>query len=382
MSRRAPGEGSLYFEQARGRWVGQADAGINPSTGKRRRVKVLGKPGESKASVSGRLRDRIVDLEATSATAPDTVGELLTLWLRRAAPKTKAPATMAMVNSLVANHLRPVFGNVPLAAVTVEDVEDFLDARAETHSRSTLTKLRSILAQAFDFGVRRRHVTWNPARAAELPPEASRRRYGRALSTSDARSLLGVTEDHRLGAWIVVAMTLGLRPGEVSGLTWEAIDFDNEVLSVYQSLGRSDAGPMLKETKTGSTRTLALPSITLDALVQHKKRTAEERLLMGERWPRAWSSLVFVSENGTPLDRSNTRRLIHKLALEAGIDGTVTPYDLRHTATTLIAASGTSADRLADLLGHKDTRMVFAHYRHRDGLTVTAAADYWTSEAG
>ena len=103
---------------------------------------------------------------------------------------------------------------------------------------------------------------------------------------------------------------------------------------------------------------------------------------MGERWPRAWSSLVFVSENETPLDRSNTRRLIHKLAIEAEIEGTVTPYDLRHTATTLIAASGTSADHLADLLGHKDTRMVFAHYRHRDGLTVTAAADYWTSEAG
>jgi integrase len=289
---------------------------------------------------------------------------------------------MAMVNSLVANHIRPVFGNVRLAVVTVEDVETFLDARVETLSRSTLKKLRSILAQAFDFGIRRRHVTWNPARAAELPPEASRKRYGRALSASDARSLLRVAEDHRLGAWIVVALTLGLRPGEVSGLTWEAIDFDNEVLNVYQSLGWSEARPALKETKTGSTRTLVLPSITLDALVQHKKRTAEERLLMGERWPRAWSSLVFVSENGTPLDRSNTRRLIQKLAAEAEIEGTVNPYDLRHTATTLIAASGTSADRLADLLGHKDTRMVFDHYRHRDGLTVTAAADYWTSEAG
>lgn len=85
---------------------------------------------------------------------------------------------------------------------------------------------------------------------------------------------------------------------------------------------------------------------------------------MGERWPAEWSSLVFVSENGTPIDPSDLRRLIAKLAADAGIEGTVTPYDLRHTATTL--------------LGHKDTRMVFEHYRHRDQLTVTAAADYWT----
>lgn len=51
MSRRANGEGSLYFDADRRRWVGQVDAGINPKTGNRRRVKVTGKPGESKTSV-------------------------------------------------------------------------------------------------------------------------------------------------------------------------------------------------------------------------------------------------------------------------------------------------------------------------------------------
>jgi integrase len=309
------------------------------------------------------------------------VGELLDLWLRRTAPKTKSATTMAMVKSLVENHIRPIFGDMKLNALTAEDVERFLDARVATLSRSTLTKLRGVLAQAFDVAVSRRHASWNPARAAELPPEATQRRQGRALSTSDARSLLRVADDNRLGAWIVVSLTLGLRPGEVSGLTWEAIDFDNGVVNVFQSLGWSDTGPALKEPKTRTTRALALPSITLDALKGHKARTNEERLLMGTRWPREWSSLVFVSENGTPLDPSNTRRLVTKLATEAKIKGTVTPYDLRHTATTLMAASGTSADRLADLLGHKDTRMVFAHYRHRDHLTVTAAADFWT-EAG
>ena len=60
---------------------------------RRLRVKVLGQPGESKTSVAVRLHDRIADLDATSATAPDTVGELLDVWLRRAAPKTKSPAT-------------------------------------------------------------------------------------------------------------------------------------------------------------------------------------------------------------------------------------------------------------------------------------------------
>lgn len=381
-SRRALGEGTLYFDEARSRWVGQASAGVNPKTGKRRRVKVVGREEESKSSVAERLRRRIDELRITSGTAPGTVGELVELWYTRAAPKTKSESTMAMIKSLILNHIDPVFGKAQLSDVTVEDVEAFLDARAATLSKSTLTKLRGILAQVFDFGIRRRHVTWNPARVAELPPEASQTREGRALSASEARSLLHVAEHHRLGAWVTVAVTLGLRPGEVSGLTWEAVNLEGETMTVFQSLGWSGGKPVLKETKTANSRTLKLPPITLEAIAKHRKQAAEERLLMGGRWPRRWSSLLFVSENGTPLDPSHLRRLVARLASEAEIEGTVTPYDLRHTATTLIAAGGLSADRLADLLGHKDTRMVFAHYRHREGLTVTTAAEYWEHEVG
>jgi len=153
--------------------------------------------------------------------------------------------------------------------VTVEDVEAFLDARAETHSKSTLVKLRTILAQAFDFGIRRRHVSWNPARVAELPPRA------------EARALLNVASEHRLGAWVTVAMTLGLRPGEVSGLTWEAIYFDGGTLTVYQALAWPGGKPVLKPTKCKRSRTLELPAITMEALRKHRKRSAEERLMRG-----------------------------------------------------------------------------------------------------
>ncbi|MGD2100832.1 MAG: tyrosine-type recombinase/integrase [Acidimicrobiia bacterium] len=372
----------MYFDTTRERWIGQADAGINPKTGKRRRVKVTGRDGEGKAAVARRLKEKIAELEITSATAPETVGELVETWMRRSAPKTKSESTMEMVRSLVGNHVLPVFGGARLSAITVEDIEEFLDARADTHSKSTLVKLRAILSQAFDFGVRRRHMTWNPAKIAELPPEADQTREGRALSSSEARALLNVAGEHRLGAWITTAVTLGLRPGEISGLTWEAVDLEAGTLTVFQALSWPGGKPTLKGTKTGNTRTLALPPITADALAAHRKVLNEERLLMGRRWPAKWSSLVFVSENGTPIDPANIRRIVRSLAEEADIEGPVTPYDLRHTATTLIAGAGLSADRLADLLGHKDTRMVFQHYRHRDALTVTTAADYWQSNEG
>ncbi len=377
MSRRASGEGTLYFDEGRGRWIGQAEAGINPRTGRRRRVKVTGRPGEGKRAVSARLRERVDHLEATSTGAPATVGELVDSWLTRAAPKRMSERTMAMVDSMVRHHLDPVLGSVRIHALTVEDVERWLEAKADTMAKSSLIKLRSYLAQAYDFGLRRRHVTWNPARAAELPVSAESNRVGRALTSPEVRALLNVAARHRLGAWVTVAVTLGLRPGEVSGMTWEAIGDDT--VTIFQAMGWTRGQPALKATKTGNARTLSLPAPTLEALRRHRAAQVGERLLLGDQWPTKWGGLVFITTAGTPLDPSNVRRLVSQLAAEAGIKGNVAPYDLRHTATSLMSAGGHAPELLADLLGHKDTRMLFKHYRHRVTASVTVAADFWNA---
>lgn len=153
--------------------------------------------------------------------------------------------------------------------------------QVETLAKSSLIKLRSYLAQAFDFGLRRRHVVWNPARVAELPVLALSTREGRALTAPEARAMMNATDGERYGAWIVVTLMLGLRPGETSALTWEAIDGNR--LTVFQSMSWTDSRPKLKGTKTGHSRTLTLPAPAQDALTAHRRRSVEERLLMGDR---------------------------------------------------------------------------------------------------
>lgn len=223
---------------------------------------------------------------------------------------------------------------------------------------SSLVKLHSYLGQAYDAGVRRRLVGWNPARVAVVPPAQSKRR-GRALTPAEARSLLKVAEGHRLGAWVVVALSMGLRPGEISGLNWEAIDLDVGRMMVYRSLGWVADIPELKAPKSTRARTLTIPDRATKALRRHRQTQLEERLKAGSVWPREWEGLVFVSESGGPLRPENARRMVRELASAAGIDGGLTPYDLRHSATSVLSASGVAPELLADLLGHVDTRMVF-----------------------
>lgn len=382
MSRRAKGEGSL-FKDSEGRWVGMADAGVNPKTGKRRRVKVTarrlkGSKYESKSVVQSRLAARIAELEGAGPSAPATVGELVGLWRELAAPKRNGASTLEGIDALITKHILPVFDHARVAAVTPDDVEAFLSDRAYL-SKSMQSKIKRILAQSFDFGIRRRYVNWNPARVAELPANLNPPRKGRALTVKESQRLLNVAESHRNGAWVTVAMTLGLRTQEATALSWDYVDLDRGRLEVVQAFTWTKNGARLKDPKTaGSKRTLDMPPVTIEALARHRTQQAEERLLMG--WPAEWKTLVFVSSVGTPLHPSNLRRWLAGLADEAGIEGRVVPRDLRTTAGSLLSHDGVALERIADLLGHRDIRTLQAHYRRPVAPSVDTAAGYWQKQ--
>ena len=171
-------------------------------------------------------------------------------------------------------------------------------------------------------------------------------------------------------------LTLGLRPGELTGLLWSDLSLDGEppTLSVSGSMKRRPDSTLYRgEVKRSSNglRTIALPGFVVDALRAHRKRQAEERLRLGEGW--ADLGLVFCSEIGTPLDPANVRKVFSRVAKKAGIEGTV-PYTLRHSAASLLVDSGVGLEAVADLLGD-DPRTLLRHYRHRVRPVVDAAAE-------
>jgi integrase len=108
------------------------------------------------------------------------------------------------------------------------------------------------------------------------------------------------------------------------------------------------------------------------ALRGHRVAQAEERLVLGQTWPPEWRDLVFITSD-MPIDESNGRRELAAIAQKAGI-GSVSRYDLRHSACSLLSFYGVPNDRIADIFGHATTRMVDEVYRHpvagvlRDGV--------------
>jgi integrase len=128
------------------------------------------------------------------------------------------------------------------------------------------------------------------------------------------------------------------------------------------------------DTKTAkSRRTLALPKIAVQALREHRRRQAEDRLAAGGVWED--HGLVFASAIGTPLDAANVRREFRKIAEAAGLGAGWAPRDLRHTFVSLMSADGVPIEEIARLAGHNQTSTTELVYRHELRPVITTGAE-------
>ncbi|HMQ29719.1 MAG TPA: site-specific integrase [Chloroflexaceae bacterium] len=182
------------------------------------------------------------------------------------------------------------------------------------------------------------------------------------LDLTQARKLLDAVAGHRLEALYRVALSLGMRRGEVCGLRWKDVNFIAATVSVKGSLQRFSGKLQWTTPKTAaSVRTLALPPVLLDALKRHQARQAQERA-DAEAWVD--SGYVFVSTRGTSLEPHNVVRHFKSVLRRAGLPETVRFHDLRHSCATLLIAQGVHLSVIKDILGHTQISTTANVYGH------------------
>ena len=174
------------------------------------------------------------------------------------------------------------------------------------------------------------------------------------------RTQLGIDADTdaspRLEALFVLAITLGLRPGELRALTWDHVDLDHGVIHVWRSTRRDG------DTKTPkSRRSLVLPKRAIDALTEHWERQAVERLAAGEAWQD--TNLVFCYEDGRQYSSDALNWRFSKITRRAGI-GHWHAHEGRHTAVSIMSSNGVPLQEISDTVGHKSTNVTETVYRH------------------
>jgi len=364
--RREYGEGGLWYDAEHDRWEMTVEAGRDPLSGKRRRFKVR---GATKAEALRLARDARKQAEVGVAPGAGamTLGNFLRRWLDTVvAGRVGSDNTVAMYRSLITKHIEPALGSVRLDKLTPEMVDDLLAAKASLGlSRSYVGRMRTILADALRHAERRGAVARN-AGALAVMPRTKAPTPRKSLTAEEARRLLEAAKEERLDALVLVGLTCGLRPGELTGLLWSDLNLGSSspTLTVSGAMKRRPDSTMYRgEVKhsTAGMRTMRLSPSTVEVLRSHKSRQASHRLAAGARWVD--NDLVFCSEVGTPLDLANLRKAFSRATRRAGVDGGFT-YLLRHSAVSLLIDAGAGIEEVADLIGD-DPRTLYRHYRHR-----------------
>ncbi|MFC9910461.1 tyrosine recombinase XerC [Streptomyces sp. NPDC127197] len=393
--KRGNGEGSIYPYKngyAAYVWVTKPD-------GKRARKYAYGKTREE-------VHEKWLNLHAEAkkgpvATRHRTVAAFLTYWLDSVVKPNLAPLTYVSYEGCVRLYIAPHLGPKRLDRLTVRDIREWLtklatvcqccaqgkDAKRDVAhrkccaigeccesypSRRVIQAARDALRAALTHAVTEEEISKNVASLVKVPKP--RRRRIKPWSVAEASQFLtdaAARDDHLFAAWVLV-LCLGLRRGEVLGLTWKSVDFEQGELYVDHQIQRAGRQILHRETKTeDSDDFLPLPALCLKALRMRRAQQSGDRKAAGELWQDS-HDLIFTTKYGTPIEPGNMTRMFALRARRAGLR--VIPLrNTRHTCSSLLVALKVHPKVAQRILRHSQIAMTMEVYAEASEEEVRAA---------
>ncbi len=296
-----------------------------------------------------------------------TLGDWLATWLAAKRPDLR-PQTWRQYEGHARVWLVPVLGDVRLDELRREHWDRLVSAmtharghgrgRARALSRTTVRHVSLTLRTALRDAVRRGVLAADPLAMVRAPRRAETQIV--ILTREEAARLVDAAVDEPFGAADVVAVTVGLREGELLGLRWDDIDRGRRRLRVRGNATRGlDGRRHVTAPKTAAgRRDLTLPLVAVEALT---------------RTPRT-GDLVWPGPHGGPVP-APTFVSAWKTARERTGIRPVNFHALRHTAATLALEDGTPAHDVARMLGHSTVATTLRLYAHATDASTRALAD-------
>lgn len=313
-----------------------------------------------------RLRAQVSIMTAQPAN-PATVAQFVSDWLVSTKAE-RAAQTDETYHCLATAYLLPQLGAIPLAQLSASDIRSaYTQLRASGRrgqvggvSEQTLLHCHRLLNQILIRAVADGVIDKNPMEGIKAPVPIQHE--ARFLDEGAVSRLLQVAEGHRLFVPILLAVTAGLRRGEVLALKWDRIDLERGTLTVNLAMEHPVSGIGYKPPKSRSSRrTILLLPLTLAALRQHRESQDRLRAEAGASYHD--QSLVVAQPDGTPMTPGALTQCFRLFLFRSGLP-LMRFHDLRHTHVALLIKQGTGMKAISTRLGHSGIGITMNTYGH------------------
>lgn len=353
-------------------------------------------------------------------------GEKLTLkefaekWLQEYGRQQLEISTYSSYDKILYQRILPKLGHLKLSRITPLQLQSFYndmtkdgcryDGKSGTYSHGTLKKTHVVLSSLLSTAVQWQMLDDNPCSKVKIPKnkdfkEEPDNRFTLAETKLFLQALDKCYQNHYKGSsyrkndenivcissyakkWVVpfqlkvfyyMAVFCGSRKGELLGLTWNNIDFENNMIDITSTVNCIDKKVIIKAPKTKkSIRKLSLPPFIMQMLKQWIKQQAEYRIRIGSKW--VGDDWLFIQQDGKLMNVStpyNTFKVIINKYNETVTKDSiklpthVTLHGLRHTNASLLVKSGKlDIESISENLGHSKTSTTMNYYVHSDDET-------------
>lgn len=299
----------------------------------------------------------------TYAGTQVTVAEYLENWLDTVRANLR-DGTWRQYHQILVDYVNPELGLLKLVEVRPEQIQHLYNQLIKQgKSRRLVQLVHSVVRRSFNQAVKLGLLAQNPA-LATMPPKPHYKEM-QILNQEQVQRLLIAAEakGHKYLVFYSVALTTGMRQGELLGLKWEDLDFQHKSLKVArQAQPKPGGGFQFLQPKTrAGKRTIKVGEAIVAVLGQHYTNQLDQRARLGDAWCDL--GLVFPSNRGTPQNPPNVARSFRSLLASAGLPR-IRFHDLRHTAASLMLNNGVDVLVVSRRLGHSKASITLDIYGH------------------
>lgn len=290
-------------------------------------------------------------------------------WRSKYALKEYSAKSMEL-NDYLLSHINPHIGRLKLCDIKPMHIVQLFgsvqEGRKKPLSANTLTSMHRLLRVIFNTAIAWQLITKSPMAGLKYPKKMKSKTS--FYDENESLKLLTTLEEEPLvwRALIVVAITTGLRRGEICGLEWKHINLDKKFIEIDQQLVYTKATQkIVKAPKSeGANRKVSIPQMAVDLLADVRSYTKKEKFRMGSRWKNEGEhDFVFRTGTGssfTPEYLSSKWRDFLKAKELRHINF----HALRHTSASLLINEGIHAKVISERLGHSDIGITMNTYGH------------------